>query len=326
MPTRPPGNQPVDYGEMADLLLAPARLMTMQGPKMPGMWGKIHDAIDPVQAFGGYGNMSTAIMGGPMAKTANLNQLAFAKAAEKAKIPSATIWEATGWHKNPKDGQWRFEIPDNKAHLWSETAAAVGAGARGVNMKGPGRFSHPDLYAAYPELANVKLHGIPSDRGYRGQQRGRDIDLAPQFRPKMQSTLLHEIQHIIQDIENTGRGSNVQMFSGVSNAPKINRLNKSLELIERRTSALAKNGGYNKNAPEIRKLAAAQEKLLQLRSKFVDESNPYNLYKTTSGEVEARNVQHREAWDAQRRKDVPPEFSQDVPYSKQHVVMPSRRP
>jgi hypothetical protein len=324
MPTRPPGNQPVDYGEMADLLLAPARLMTMQGPKMPGMWGKIHDAIDPVQAFGGYGNMSTAIMGGPMAKTANLNQLAFAKAAEKAKIPSATIWEATGWHKNPKDGQWRFEIPDNKAHLWSDTAHQLGAGAKDIPLKGPGRFSHPDLYAAYPELANVKLHGAPSDRGYLGQQRGKDIDLAPQFRPKMQSTLLHEIQHVIQDIENTGRGSNVNMFRNMAPAAKIDRVGKTLDLIRDRQSALSRAGGYAKNQTELKALSEAWERLYQYKRQLAEGSDPYNMYRSTSGEVEARNVQHRETWGAQKRKDVPPDFSQDVPYSKQHVIMPRR--
>jgi hypothetical protein len=298
MPTRAPGNSTYNYGEMVDLLLGPARVMTMQGPEMPGMWGKLHNAIDPVQAFGGYGNMAGAIMGGPGAKTANLNQLAFAKAAEKAKMPTDVIWEATGWGKG-KDGKWRFEIPDDKAHLWSDTANELKAGGYHIPLKGGGRFSHPELYSAYPELANVKLHGKP-EANYLGQQRGMDINLAPQSRPRMQSTLLHELQHELV---------------------KIRRINDTLELIKQRESAISRAGGYERNQAELRALGQAQEKLLRLRQDLSQRNSPHDMYRKTSGEVEARNVQHRESWGPQKRKDVPPEFSEDVPRSKQHVIM-----
>jgi len=48
-------------GLLGDLSLAPARAYMAQAPKAPqsmGLLGQIHNAIDPVQAFGGYGGLA----------------------------------------------------------------------------------------------------------------------------------------------------------------------------------------------------------------------------------------------------------------------------
>lgn len=59
-----PGQTPIDYTgpSMWDMLTAPARGMAAmpseQNMEQLGLLGKIHKAIDPVQAFGGYGSLT----------------------------------------------------------------------------------------------------------------------------------------------------------------------------------------------------------------------------------------------------------------------------
>jgi hypothetical protein len=57
-------------GWLGDATLAPARAYMAQAPKAPssmGLLGDIHNAIDPVQAFGGYGGLAAMALppGGP---------------------------------------------------------------------------------------------------------------------------------------------------------------------------------------------------------------------------------------------------------------------
>lgn len=85
------------------------------------------------------------------------------------------------------------------------------------------------------------------------------------------------------------------------------------------SASLPRGYAKAKNAAEIRQLAAAQEKLLKLRRELAERSSPHNLYRTTSGEVEARNVQFRAPRDAKARM-TPPDWTEDVPRSKQHVI------
>jgi hypothetical protein len=62
-----------DYNAMLrQLFTAPARGMTAapQTGQLPGLLGRIHDAIDPVQAMGGYGNLAAMALppGAPKVK------------------------------------------------------------------------------------------------------------------------------------------------------------------------------------------------------------------------------------------------------------------
>ena len=59
MPTRAPGPPIADYGSLAEFLLGPARAYAARPPQTQslGLLGDIHNAIDPVQAFGGYGGL-----------------------------------------------------------------------------------------------------------------------------------------------------------------------------------------------------------------------------------------------------------------------------
>ena len=59
MPTRAPGPPIADYGSLSEFLLGPARAYAARPPQTQslGLLGDIHNAIDPAQAFGGYGGL-----------------------------------------------------------------------------------------------------------------------------------------------------------------------------------------------------------------------------------------------------------------------------
>lgn len=67
-------------------------------------------------AMTGSGGGGEALFAGALAKTADLKALDLAKQMEVSGVPAAKIWKETGWGKAP-DGNWKFEIPDNKASL-----------------------------------------------------------------------------------------------------------------------------------------------------------------------------------------------------------------
>jgi hypothetical protein len=76
-------------------------------------------------------------------------------------------------------------------------------------------FEHPNAYAAYPELADYRVRFINKDSGLYGKK-GSDntihvrSDLSPE---EAKSTILHEIQHHIQENEGFARGGSARVFA-----------------------------------------------------------------------------------------------------------------
>lgn len=163
---------------------------------------------------------SVGIFGGRLAQNAPLDDLVRAERLAASGATRDKIWRDTGWFKGP-DGQWRFEIPDNRAY--SDAAAALGelreiAKAEGRRI-GPedtlplgGVMGHRDLYAAYPQIENMPVRfSEPSSSAfgsYSGASRSMTLrpDIASQPTP---SRILHEGQHAVQHIEGFARGGNL---------------------------------------------------------------------------------------------------------------------
>jgi hypothetical protein len=287
--------------------------------------------------FAGAGSMvpkptnSLGIFGGKMAKTADQTKLRVAEFYERQGFPPDRIWEETGWARG-KDGKWRFEIDDSKAHLWSEASNALAKGET-LNPLRPsgGGFSHPELYEAYPELKTTILAPEPRGSNNNGAYWGRGpegkphITLKSQFRPKMQSTLLHEIQHVVQDIEGFAKGGNPGQFQyrlPGGSGKKIDKINGVLLKIRQREAALyPKHAKGDKSLePELMALGQATEKLIQMRQKVAERmQSPYDQYKALAGETEARNVQTRAPHGPENNSQIPPWATEDVPRSKQVV-------
>ena len=157
---------------------------------------------------------------GTRAQSVGYGSLAHAKALEATGVVpnfGSEIKRQTGWYKNHAGGPWTFEISDltmiiKQPHRMKE-------GHSGTTTLGR-LIDHPVLFAAYPELKDLRVVFNPSpDMGPSGTympmlDRAKPmsspsynakneivISTAPDRAYEHRSTLLHEMQHGVQDLE-----------------------------------------------------------------------------------------------------------------------------
>ena len=137
-------------------------------------------------------------MAGEHARNAPLDKLEVAKKMEEEEESPEEIWDATGWMRGP-EGEWRFEIPDNLDQI--DLSFAKDQDRISLWQI----YSNPQLYEAYPSLANVKVYAEDTGKAYSGADGFTDEDgihLSKEFiekKPKeAKSALIHELQHVIQ--------------------------------------------------------------------------------------------------------------------------------
>jgi hypothetical protein len=162
--------------------------------------------------------------GGIRARTANREMLDLAKEAEKKGLPMDRIRDATGWEKGVDD-QWRFEIPDDTyKYTTGDLPIEEDYGRKYLVGNQGDAMTHPQLFNAYPEIAQTKHVAYPweGERGTRGEFRPgfRLSDDSTQIEPSItmwngpdpMSTNIHEVGHNVQEIENFARGGNQSLF------------------------------------------------------------------------------------------------------------------
>lgn len=152
---------------------------------------------------------------GTRAITADKQLLEQAKNMEAEGAGREEIYKATGWHKGV-DGMWRFEIPDNLDKI--DFSKLLDSG----NVTLGEIYDNPQLYKAYPFLADMLVLSADMPDNVRGSVSyyGRyatsasiqlnkkhfvDSD-AKATHKKLASTLIHEIQHLIQGYEGFASG------------------------------------------------------------------------------------------------------------------------
>ena len=135
------------------------------------------------------------------------------------------IWKETGWFINPKDRQWRYEIDDKQSVVsFADIAANKNLTTSEVIdnfrtnsslIKLPELFKHDKLFERYPHLKDMDVLFYESNTDELGSQSpGQNkinintavLDIRSM--PQLQSTILHEIQHAIQDYEGFSIGAN----------------------------------------------------------------------------------------------------------------------
>lgn len=160
-----------------------------------------------------------AIFAGVAAKTADMAKLRIAEKLEAEGKRAEDVLGETGWFRGA-DNKWRFEI-DDSASRQSDAGAMGSAGDRRGGGTVGEAFDHPELYAAYPELADIPLtsqrlgpyNGTYSRDDATGRPRMAISDIAQDPR----STALHELQHGVQDVEGFASGGNISQFSDTAN-------------------------------------------------------------------------------------------------------------
>jgi len=137
-----------------------------------------------------------------------------AERMEKQGYAPEEIWAVTGTVRG-LEGRWRQEITDHNATISSK---------RPMSATKLNKFlKHDDLFKSYPFLKNIKIEFYDNtdnlaDQGWTG---GNRIGIATHnplgelnSDDEILDTLIHEIQHQIQDKEGWGLGGNLDMTGG----------------------------------------------------------------------------------------------------------------
>jgi len=343
-----------DYGSVpARIALAPilegghAFKSWMQGDQGPEtkkqMLGALLGTGIASRAFGREPG-SFGVFGGENAATADITKLRMAKQMEagthevsmdKGKTWRSTgtpatseeIWKHTGWFKD-MDGKWKFEIPDTDAK-WKTGSGAptvhpsgdVTFPIMGRNLRLGDAIDHPQLFAAYPELADTPLHSTGLFAGLSGLKGAvysdGSIGLTAGKPKDVLSTGLHEVQHVIQEQEGFARGGSMKEFlpqdftKAHEDALQAMRPMEN-ELRSGNVNAYAVGTALKKEKAGVPLNRFEQEHLDSARrfvnedflNRFHDQSmllrgmndlrqGAFKDYESLAGEVESRNVQAR---------------------------------
>ena len=144
---------------------------------------------------------------GEKAITANVGKLDQAKAMLEKGADEVEIWQNTGWFKDEIDGKWKFEINPRGGELKPNPPR---------NTVLYNVLNDEKLYDAYPELQlyKVEIAGEynPAALKALGSADGGFIPSQKTFiinekTTDFKSTLYHEIQHAIQEIEGFSPGA-----------------------------------------------------------------------------------------------------------------------
>lgn len=310
---------------------------------------------------------------GEKAKNADKAALNTAKEMEKNGADAETIRQKTGWFRGA-DGKWRWEIDDSgtetdtkwiflrnpdakrynelfeKAYLY-DTATAEDLNELQIldkNLKGVRKsplyldeiVRHDKLFEAYPALRDVKVRFEANTGNKEGSYHPEEnefvlrtgLKLEPE---KLKNTLIHEIQHAIQEQEGFARGANpgywdemIQRgYSRRKNDGRIERARKEYHRIfdsapeefkdkVRRINRARLDGDYDAAETVIDELYDSEYADLwsqldmaefEWRSDRGEELNAYDLYRNTAGEIEARDAAARRGLTAEERKNRKPD-------------------
>lgn len=327
-------------------------------------------AVDEVKSRGPPEKYSYA---GRNAENADLDVLHEAERYEMQGVDAETIRQKTGWFRGA-DGKWRWEIDDSgtetdtkwnflrnpdakrynelfeKAYLY-DTATAEDLNELQIldkNLKGVRKsplyldeiVRHDKLFEAYPALRDVKVRFEANTGNKEGSYHPEEnefilrtgLKLEPE---KLKNTLIHEIQHAIQEQEGFARGANpgywdemIQRgYSRRKNDGRIERARKEYHRIfdsapeefkdkVRRINRARLDGDYDAAETVIDELYDSEYADLwsqldmaefEWRSDRGEELNAYDLYRDTAGEIEARDAASRRGLTAEERRGRKPD-------------------
>lgn len=316
---------------------------------------------------------------GEHAKNANLSLLDRAKLMDENGDSSEDIRKTTGWFKG-YDGKWRFEIDDSMIAIDTSGRLSQNSDIRrfyelmdkvyidgnatdserselskldkkleGVSLR-PKTLGellvHTKLFDAYPELANVAVAFVNLGEAKGSYNRySNSIELNKNLlvlKNDLKRTLLHEIQHAIQNIENFSGGTNPDRMAQIllENArknmwqTKDELLSKHPEiktaiyeydneidhyLFKGNVSDAELKKAYNNASNKLtgkkgllKKYAESVENYYGVRNNF--DITSYMAYENSAGEIEARDVSERRNLTTIERKNTRPDIDRTDVY------------
>lgn len=248
-----------------------------------------------------------------------------AKDLEKAGVDARTIWKETGTWRGP-DGKWRQEIDDSVSRpgqtLYSRGEATDLKAGDSTVVRRQKALLHPPLSAAYPDTKNIGVNIKKNREGgsYNVDRDAINVGASRENLAANRSTMLHELQHAIQQRESfaTGGSPNTMILALEKLA---NQKRQQAQEMFRLASAndpldplrLVKPGARQKGLQLEKEAREIDEKALQA---YRSEQAKFDLYQRLAGEAEARAVQSRMDMTPAQRRATFPEESYDVPLNQ----------
>lgn len=262
---------------------------------------------------------------GKGSKLWNAESNSVAKALEKEGLAPETIWSQTGNVKAP-DGKWRQEISDVGSKITDNVYEGIKANKRFEGTMSTA-LEHPELYKAYPDLANIKtsMYASPISSGSYDDYTNTILVGGPGT-TSQKSTALHELQHGIQSQEKFGRGGNVEEFLKnikeqklYSDANILSRLNADANDIN--TAKYRFKQQFKREptmgAESIALSGLTPDEILTKKNSIL---SPEDSYRRLLGEAEARLTQSRMQLTPEQRLQYYPytesQYGLDVPYNE----------
>jgi hypothetical protein len=295
------------------------------GPETQKLAGLLAESYNPVGMFIGAGS-----------KAFDKSMAFTATKLEKKGLSPQEIWKETGTVRGP-DGQWRQEISDKESFVKGTKPfedVIMGAYDRGVLKTGNQLYKttvedvmyHNPLKEAYPELMGTETRMLRKGSDARGSLR-KDVmnkqqvlevrkDLPPE---DARSTMLHELQHGIQESEGFAAGGNAETMDRlIGKAKERDFLIKQSD--EWKSANDLVNNVYDKyfaGQLNLNELKVAEKELQKqypiLREQITASDtarkigdDPVDAYKRLMGEAEARLTQTRRNLSPEERKQYFP--------------------
>jgi uncharacterized short protein YbdD (DUF466 family) len=203
-------------------------------------------------------------------------------------------------------------------------------------------LEHPELYRAYPELADITVYqggrGIGSESAaLRGGKRDMEMEVTQKgLRGDPRSSMLHEMQHAVQTVEDMAPGGNTLTAFNNREAYKIldeirARAAKPMTYDEYVEQLMQSNPSKNFDEVDQSIVKEGYENYLKRIPKEIakfdrefQQQAAMEYYRRLAGEAEARATQFREGMTASQRANEFPYANYDV-LPEDLIVKPAKR-
>lgn len=224
---------------------------------------------------------------------------------EKQGLDPKEIYLKTGWEKGT-DGKWKYDMHEGKADFIKQESGNLSE-----------VFDYPQLYEKYPDAKKIDIVFKPDldSEGMYFEKKNR-IYINPTSGPaEARLTILHEIQHWIQNKEGFSKGGSIegarafidQKIDAESNTENQSILTKFKDLI----------------APK--KINPSEIKSTLSDLKKIATKTDFDIYQSIAGEVEARNVENRLEMNSEERKNTPISETEDIAKDEQIVLFQGQK-
>jgi hypothetical protein len=177
-------------------------------------------------------------------------------------------------------------------------------------------YEHPEMFNKYPDLKNLQVNIDPGLKS-KGAFTGGEVYLqSPDKR-----TLLHEIQHVIQEKEGFAKGGSSDVSAWANRDNNKELFNTAIKTMEEWKPATysqfwgdeVTTDGKKAYSKYLKDWKSPEEAAKRWRA--AQDGAPAKVYKNLAGEIEAKDTAARKGMDYYERSRTAPYSSENIPLS-----------